>query len=36
VVRVIVPGLEAFAMDPDRKGKRALYAQDHRLPRPKP
>jgi ribosomal protein S12 methylthiotransferase accessory factor len=36
VVRVIVPGLEAFAMDPDRKGKRALDAQDHRISRAKP
>ncbi len=36
VVRVIVPGLEAFAMDPDRKGRRALNAQDHRISRAKP
>ncbi len=36
VVRVIVPGLEAFAMDPDRKGKRALHAQEHHIPRTKP
>ncbi|OPY38680.1 MAG: YcaO-like family protein [Methanoregula sp. PtaU1.Bin051] len=36
VVRVIVPGLEAFAMDPDRKGRRATHAQDHRISRAKP
>ena len=35
VVRVIVPGLEAFAMDPDRKGRRAIHAQDHRISRAK-
>jgi ribosomal protein S12 methylthiotransferase accessory factor len=34
VVRVIVPGLEIFAMDPERRGKRADNAKDHRLPRP--
>jgi len=36
VVRVIVPGLEAFAMDPNRRGTRAAHAQDHRLSRAKP
>ena len=36
VVRVIVPGLEAFAMDPERRGRRAREAQDRRIPRPKP
>jgi putative methanogenesis marker protein 1 len=35
VVRVIVPGLEIFAMDPERRGDRANHAQDHRLSRPK-
>ncbi len=35
VVRVIVPGLEIFAMDPERRGQRADHAQDHRLSRPK-
>jgi ribosomal protein S12 methylthiotransferase accessory factor len=35
VVRVIVPGLEIFAMDPERRGERADHAQDHRLSRPK-
>ena len=34
VVRVIVPGLEIFAMDPERRGQRADNAQDHRLSRP--
>jgi thioglycine synthase len=33
VVRVIVPGLEAFAMDPERKGERVKNAPDHRLSR---
>jgi thioglycine synthase len=33
VVRVIVPGLEAFAMDPERRGERVNNAQDHRLSR---
>jgi len=33
VVRVIVPGLEVFAMDPERRGERLKYAQDHRLSR---
>ncbi len=35
VVRVIVPGLEIYAMDPERRGERADHAQDHRLSRPK-
>jgi len=35
VVRVIVPGLEAFAMDGDRMGDRAKHAADHRILRPK-
>lgn len=34
VVRVIVPGLECYAMDPERKGDRCRHARDHRLPRP--
>ena len=34
VVRVVVPGLECFAMDPERKGDRCRHARDHRLPRP--
>jgi thioglycine synthase len=34
VVRVIVPGLEIFAMDPERRGERADHAEDHRLSRP--
>jgi len=34
VVRVIVPGLEVFAMDPERRGKRVKHAQDHRISRP--
>jgi ribosomal protein S12 methylthiotransferase accessory factor len=33
VVRVIVPGLEVFAMDPERRGERVNHAQDHRLSR---
>jgi thioglycine synthase len=36
VVRVIVPGLEVFAMDPERRGERVENAQDHRLSRAKP
>ncbi len=36
VVRVIVPGLEVFAMDPERRGERVNHAQDHRLSRAKP
>jgi ribosomal protein S12 methylthiotransferase accessory factor len=35
VVRVIVPGLEAFAMDPERRGERVNNAKDHRLSRAK-
>ncbi len=35
VVRVIVPGLEVFAMDPERKGGRLKNAADHRLSRAK-
>lgn len=34
VVRVIVPGLEVYAIDPERRGERCRYAQDHRLSRP--
>ena len=33
VVRVIVPGLEVYAMDPERKGERVRNARDHRLSR---
>jgi ribosomal protein S12 methylthiotransferase accessory factor len=33
VVRVIVPGLEVYAMDPERKGERVKNAKDHRLSR---
>jgi ribosomal protein S12 methylthiotransferase accessory factor len=33
VVRVIVPGLEIYAMDPERRGDRVNHAQDHRLSR---
>jgi putative methanogenesis marker protein 1 len=33
VVRVIVPGLEVFAMDPERRGERVKNAKDHRLSR---
>ncbi len=36
VVRVVVPGLEVFAMDPSRRGGRVDNAQDHRLSRAKP
>jgi putative methanogenesis marker protein 1 len=36
VVRVIVPSLEVFAMDPERRGERVKNAQDHRLSRAKP
>jgi len=36
VVRVIVPGLEVFAMDPERKGERVNNAKDHRLSRAQP
>jgi len=35
VVRVIVPGLEVFAMDPERRGERVNHAKDHRLSRAK-
>jgi ribosomal protein S12 methylthiotransferase accessory factor len=35
VVRVIVPGLEVFAMDPERRGERVKHAKDHCLSRPK-
>jgi ribosomal protein S12 methylthiotransferase accessory factor len=35
VVRVIVPGLEVFAMDPERRGERVKNAKDHRLSRAK-
>ncbi|MDO9326720.1 MAG: YcaO-like family protein, partial [Methanoregula sp.] len=35
VVRVIVPGLEVFAMDPERRGERVKHAKDHRISRPK-
>ncbi|MEI8331928.1 MAG: YcaO-related McrA-glycine thioamidation protein [Methanomicrobiales archaeon] len=35
VVRVIVPGLEVFAMDPERRGERVKHAKDHRFSRPK-
>lgn len=34
VVRVIVPGLEIYAIDPDRRGERCRHAQDHRFSRP--
>ena len=33
VVRVIVPGLEVFAMDQERRGERVKNAADHRLSR---
>ncbi len=35
VVRVIVPGLEVFAMEPERRGERLSHAADHRLSRAK-
>jgi ribosomal protein S12 methylthiotransferase accessory factor len=35
-VRVIVPGLEVFAMDPERRGERLNHAEDHRFSRTKP
>jgi ribosomal protein S12 methylthiotransferase accessory factor len=35
VVRVIVPGLEVFAMDAERRGDRVDHAKDHRLSRAK-
>jgi ribosomal protein S12 methylthiotransferase accessory factor len=36
VVRVIVPGLEVFSMDQERRGERVNNAQDHRLSRAQP
>ena len=36
VVRVIVPGLEVFAMDQERRGERVNNAADHRLSRAQP
>jgi ribosomal protein S12 methylthiotransferase accessory factor len=36
VVRVIVPGLEVFAMDQERRGERVKNAADHRLSRAQP
>ncbi len=36
VVRVIVPGLEVFAMDRERRGERVNNAADHRLSRTEP
>ena len=36
VVRVIVPGLEVYAMDPERRGTRLRHAKNHRLSRAKP
>jgi putative methanogenesis marker protein 1 len=36
VVRVVVPGLEVFAMDQERRGERVNNAQDHRLSRAQP
>ena len=36
VVRVIVPGLEVYAMDPERRGERLKHAKNHRLSRAKP
>lgn len=36
VVRVVVPGLEVFAMDQERRGERVKNAQDHRLSRAQP
>jgi putative methanogenesis marker protein 1 len=33
VVRVVVPGLEVFAMDQERRGERVKNAKDHRLSR---
>jgi ribosomal protein S12 methylthiotransferase accessory factor len=35
VVRVIVPGLEVYAMDPERRGERVNNAKNHRLSRAK-
>jgi len=36
VVRVIVPGLEVYAMDQERRGRRCIEAGNRRVPRPKP
>jgi YcaO-like protein with predicted kinase domain len=36
VVRVIVPGLEVYAMDQERAGRRCHAARHRGLPRPKP
>jgi ribosomal protein S12 methylthiotransferase accessory factor len=36
VVRVVVPGLEVFAMDNERIGARCRDAERNRLSRPKP
>jgi ribosomal protein S12 methylthiotransferase accessory factor len=36
VVRVVVPGLEVYAMDPERRGERVKNAKNHRLSRAKP
>jgi len=36
VVRVVVPGLEVYAMDPERRGERVKNAKDHRLSRAQP
>jgi len=36
VVRVIVPGLEVYAMDPERRGERLKHAKNHRFSRAKP
>ncbi|MGA2698194.1 MAG: YcaO-related McrA-glycine thioamidation protein [Methanoregula sp.] len=36
VVRVIIPGLEVYAMDPERRGERVKHAKNHRLSRAKP
>jgi ribosomal protein S12 methylthiotransferase accessory factor len=36
VVRVVVPGLEHFAMDPERKGERCLRARRNYIPGAKP
>jgi putative methanogenesis marker protein 1 len=35
VVRVVVPGLESYAMDRERKGERVKHAQDHGFSRAK-
>jgi ribosomal protein S12 methylthiotransferase accessory factor len=36
VVRVIVPGLEIYAMDPERRGERLRHAKNHRFSRAEP